>query len=220
DGELRGIAWPSVLVWEDGARETLNDRVLRPAGDPFQATGGLSVLRGSLGTGVMKVSAVKPERHVVEAPARVFDGQEAVRAAFRAGELDRDVVVVVRYQGPKANGMPELHSLSPQLAVLQDRGFKVALVTDGRMSGASGKVPSAIHVCPEALDGGPLAHLRDGDLVRVDAVEGRLDVLTEGLMERPVTHPDLSMRRSGTGRELFDVFRSHVGPAAEGACVA
>ena len=174
-------------------------------------------LKGNLGTGVMKVSAVAPERHVVEAPVRVFHDQEEVKQAFRAGEFTRDTVVVVRFQGPKANGMPELHSLTPMLAVLQDRGLKVALVTDGRMSGASGKVPSAIHVSPEALDGGPLARLHDGDLVRVDAVAGTLDVLTPGVLERPNVRPDLVANGHGVGRELFEVFRTHVGPAEAGA---
>ena len=164
---------------------------MRPASDPFQPTGGVKRLKGNLGTGVMKVSAVAPERHVIEAPVRVFPDQEAVKKAFRAGEFTADTVVVVRFQGPKANGMPELHSLTPILAVLQDKGLKVALVTDGRMSGASGKVPSAIHVSPEALDGGPLARLHDGDLVRVDAVAGTLDVLTPGVLDRPNVRPDL-----------------------------
>jgi phosphogluconate dehydratase len=165
----------------------------------------------------MKVSAVAPERHVIEAKARVFDDQEAVKAAFKAGEFTEDTVVVVRFQGPKANGMPELHALTPTLAVLQDRGLKVALLTDGRMSGASGKVPAAIHVAPEAIDGGPLARLRDGDLIRVDAVEGRIDVLTEGVMDRVPATPDLSGNKVGLGRELFEVFRQNAGPATTGA---
>jgi phosphogluconate dehydratase len=165
----------------------------------------------------MKVSAVAPERHLVEAPARVFDDQEAVKQAFRNGEFTGDVVVVVRFQGPGANGMPELHSLTPTLAVLQDRGLKVALVTDGRMSGASGKVPSAIHVSPEAAKGGPLAHLRDGDVIRVDAAAGTLDVCDPAALLRPAATPDLSANAQGTGRELFQLFRSAVSPATEGA---
>lgn len=165
----------------------------------------------------MKVSAVAPERHIIEAPARIFSDQDQVKAAFKAGELVSDTVVVVRFQGPKANGMPELHSLTPILAVMQDRGLKVALVTDGRMSGASGKVPSAIHVSPEALDGGPLARLQDGDLVRVDAVAGTLDVLTPGALDRPLAHADLTHTQFGTGRELFAAFRAHVGAAEAGA---
>jgi len=205
------------LVWQDGAGATLNDRILRPAADPFQPTGGTRRLAGNLGTGVMKVSAVAPERHVIEAPARIFHDQDSVKAAFRAGEFTSDTVVVVRFQGPKANGMPELHNLTPILAVLQDRGLKVALVTDGRMSGASGKVPSAIHISPEALDGGPLACLEDGDVVRVDATAGRLDVLTEGALDRAVIPPDLEGNEHGLGRELFAAFRRSVGPAETGA---
>ncbi|KUJ80480.1 phosphogluconate dehydratase [Ruegeria marisrubri] len=207
------------LVWQDGARRSLNDKILRPATDPFQPTGGLSRLTGSLGTAVMKVSAVAPEHQVVEAPVRVFDDQEAVKDAFKAGEFTGDVVVVVRFQGPKANGMPELHSLTPILSVLQGRGQKVALVTDGRMSGASGKVPAAIHVCPEALEGGPIARLRDGDLVRVDAVAGRLEILTQGVSDRPPVRADLSGNQFGVGRELFAAFRSAVGSADTGASV-
>ncbi|MHA3979637.1 phosphogluconate dehydratase [Halovulum sp. GXIMD14794] len=206
------------LVWEDGTAETLNDKVLRPASDPFQKTGGMKRLSGNLGTGVMKVSAVAPERHIIEAPARIFTDQEQVKAAFRAGQLTGDMVVVVRYQGPKANGMPELHSLTPILAVLQDRGHKVALVTDGRMSGASGKVPSAIHVCPEALDGGPIARIADGDMVRVDAVEGTLDVLDPAALEREVEVPDLSANQFGMGREMFQAFRDQASGAQVGAC--
>lgn len=205
------------LIWAEGSGETLNDKILRPASDPFQPTGGVRRLRGNLGTGVMKVSAVAPERHVIEAPARVFADQEDVKRAFKAGEFTTDTVVVVRFQGPKANGMPELHSLTPVLAVLQDKGLRVALVTDGRMSGASGKVPSAIHVSPEALDGGPLARIADGDLVRVDAASGKLDVLTPGALDRPVVRPDLSQNQHGTGRDLFSAFRANVGAAEAGA---
>jgi phosphogluconate dehydratase len=205
------------LGWSDGARASLNDRILRPVSDPFQPTGGTRRLAGNLGTGVMKVSAVAPERQVIEAPARIFHNQDEVKRAFRAGEMTASMVVVVRFQGPKANGMPELHSLTPILAVMQDRGLSVALVTDGRMSGASGKVPSAIHVSPEALDGGPLARLRDGDVIRVDAIKGTLDVLTEGALERPVGQPDLAGSEHGAGRELFAAFRAHVGPAEAGA---
>ncbi|WP_370251990.1 phosphogluconate dehydratase [Nioella sp.] len=207
------------LTWAEGAGESLNDKILRPASDPFQPTGGLAELSGNLGQGIMKVSAVSPERHVIEAPAAVFHDQADVKKAFQAGQLNRDVVVVVRFQGPKANGMPELHSLTPVLAVLQDRGHKVALVTDGRMSGASGKVPSAIHVSPEALDGGLIAKLQDGDLIRVDAAKGTLDVLTGGVAERAPATPDLSANSHGIGRELFDVFRRTAGPATSGAGV-
>jgi phosphogluconate dehydratase len=207
------------LRWQEGPRESLDTRILRPAGAPFAATGGLRALKGNLGTGIIKISAVAPERHVIEAPARIFHSQEAVKAAFRAGAFTSDTVVVLRFQGPKANGMPELHSLTPLLSVLQDRGLRVALVTDGRMSGASGKVPAAIHLAPEAADGGPLARLRDGDLVRLDAVAGRLDVLTEGFEARAPVSVDLSANAQGVGRELFEIFRRNVGPATSGAGV-
>ncbi len=207
------------LSWEDGPSASLNEKILRPARDPFQPTGGLSQLKGNLGRGVMKISAVAPEARSIRAPARVFDDQHAVKAAFNAGELTNDVVVVVRFQGPKAVGMPELHSLTPTLAVLQDRGLKVALVTDGRMSGASGKVPAAIHVCPEAADGGPLARVRDGDIIVVDAVTGRLEVEAADFETRDPAKCDQAAHHSGIGREMFDVFRANVGHAADGACV-
>jgi phosphogluconate dehydratase len=187
--------------------------------EAFAPTGGLRRLTGTLGTAVMKVSAVAPEHQIVEAPARVFADQDSVKAAFKAGELTGDVIVVVRFQGPKANGMPELHSLTPLLSILQGRGQKVALVTDGRMSGASGKVPAAIHVCPEALDGGPIAKLQDGDVLRVDAVAGTLQTLTEGVADRPAAAADLSGNQAGTGRELFAMFRNTVGAADSGATI-
>jgi phosphogluconate dehydratase len=202
------------------AAERSGDRsILRPMAEPFQPTGGLRVLDGPLGRAVIKTSAVKPERHVVEAPARVFHSQEALQRAFKAGELDRDVVAVVRFQGPKANGMPELHKLMPALGVLQDRGHKVALVTDGRMSGASGKVPAAIHVTPEALDGGGIGKIRDGDVVRVDAVRGRLEVLVDPATwaARSPAREDLSASHEGVGRELFELFRRNAGRADQGA---
>ncbi len=207
------------LVWEDGAGHSLNEKIVRPANDPFQPTGGLSRLTGNLGTGVMKVSAVAPEHQVVEAPVRVFHDQNAVKAAFKAGEFTGDVIVVVRFQGPKANGMPELHSLTPILSILQGRGQKVALVTDGRMSGASGKVPAAIHVCPEALDGGPIAYLQDGDLLRVDAVKGELEILTPGVLDRAPATADLTANQHGVGRDLFGAFRQNVGSADTGASI-
>ena len=210
---------PEGLVWEAGAGTSLNEKILRPASDPFQPTGGLRRMAGSLGTACMKVSAVAPEHHIIEAPARVFAGQDEVKAAFKAGELTGDVIVVVRFQGPKANGMPELHSLTPLLSILQGRGQKVALVTDGRMSGASGKVPAAIHVCPEAVDGGPIARVRDGDILRVDAVAGTLDVLADDLDSRPNATADLSAAHAGTGRELFTMFRNTVGAATTGATI-
>ncbi len=207
------------LVWRDGTSVSLNAKIISALEEPFQETGGLKRLSGSLGTGVMKISAVAPEHRVIEAPARVFHGQDEVKAAFKAGEFTGDTIVVVRFQGPKANGMPELHSLTPMLAILQGQGKKVALVTDGRMSGASGKVPAAIHVCPEALDGGPIAYINDGDMLCVDAVEGTLEILTEGALERAPAQVDLTANQSGTGREMFEVFRSAVGPAESGASV-
>jgi len=207
------------LAWRAGPEASLNDRIVRPAADPFAAQGGLKLLGGNLGRGVIKVSAVAPERHVIEAPARVFHSQDAVKAAFKAGEFTTDTVVVVRFQGPQANGMPELHSLTPTLSVLQDRGLKVALVTDGRMSGASGKVPAAIHVTPEAAVGGPLARLRDGDVVRLDAVAGTLTVLAPDFDSRAPVVADLSANEYGIGRELFAAFRRHAGPADTGCAL-
>ncbi|MDC0738133.1 phosphogluconate dehydratase [Cognatishimia sp. SS12] len=207
------------LTWRAGTKVSLNDKIVRPLSEPFQANGGLSRLSGNLGTGVMKISAVAEEHRVVEAPVRVFHDQEEVKAAFKAGELTGDVIIVVRFQGPKANGMPELHSLTPIMQIMQGRGQKVALVTDGRMSGASGKVPSAIHVCPEALDGGPIAYLQDGDLLRVDAVSGDLNILTDGVLARTPVTADLSGNQAGVGRELFSSFRAAVGSADTGASV-
>ena len=207
------------LCWRKGDGQSLNTKILRPAHDPFQPTGGLKRLSGSLGTAVMKVSAVAAEHQVIEAPVRVFHDQDEVKAAFKAGDLTGDMIVVVRFQGPKANGMPELHSLTPVLSILQGRGQKVALVTDGRMSGASGKVPAAIHVCPEAVDGGPIAKLQNGDILRVDAVTGELNILTAGVTERPAAMPDLSANEAGIGRELFASFRNTVSPATAGATI-
>jgi phosphogluconate dehydratase len=207
------------LAWRDGPKVSLNDRIVRPAADPFAPQGGLKQLTGNLGRGVIKVSAVAPERHVVEAPARVFHSQDAVKAAFKAGEFTSDTIVIVRFQGPQANGMPELHSLTPTLSVLQDRGLRVALVTDGRMSGASGKVPAAIHVTPEAAAGGPLARVQDGDIVRLDAVEGTLTVLAEDFDQRIAVTADLSANEHGIGRELFAAFRRHAGSADTGGAL-
>ncbi|MFA9231715.1 MAG: phosphogluconate dehydratase [Microgenomates group bacterium] len=207
------------LDWVDGPLNSLNEKILRPANDPFQAQGGLRQLVGNLGRAVIKVSAVAQERHIIEAPARIFSDQDSVKQAFKAGEFTSDTVVVVRFQGPKANGMPELHSLTPMLSVLQDRGLKMALVTDGRMSGASGKVPAAIHVSPEAAVGGPLARLRDGDIVRLDATNGTLSVLADGFDDRTPVVADLSGNAFGMGRELFAAFRDMVGPSDQGAAV-
>lgn len=205
------------LTWVDGPAESGDKDVLRSADAPFASDGGLRMLEGNLGRAVIKVSAVADERHVVEAPARVFDDQAQLQEAFAAGDLTGDFVAVVRFQGPSANGMPELHKLTPSLGVLQDRGQKVALVTDGRMSGASGKVPAAIHVSPEAAHGGPLAHVRDGDPVRLDAGKGTLDVLAD-LSGREAAHPSVDSS-VGTGRELFAALRGAVGPAETGAGV-
>ncbi|UWQ20291.1 phosphogluconate dehydratase [Jannaschia sp. W003] len=207
------------LSWTDGPQETLNDKILRTPADPFAPTGGLRELRGNLGIGVIKVSAVDAAHRVIEAPAAVFDDQHAVKDAFKRGDLDRDVVVVVRHQGPRANGMPELHSLTPTLSILQGRGYKVALVTDGRMSGASGKVPAAIHVAPEAVAGGLIGKVRDGDLMRVDAESGVLEVVAEGIEARDPAPYDPEANAYGVGRELFEVFRATAGPADQGAGV-
>ncbi len=209
------------VVREPAPEKSGDEKVLAPFPKAFQPTGGLKVLSGNLGHAIIKTSAVKPERRVIEAPAVVLDSQEALNAAFKAGELDRDFVAVIRFQGPKANGMPELHRLTTVLGVLQDRGHKVALVTDGRMSGASGKVPAAIHVTPEALEGGPLGRLHDGDLIRLDADAGTLQVLVpdEELAGRPLGTPDLSANEQGFGRELFAGFRELAGRADQGASV-
>ena len=206
------------LIWRDGPGKSHSDEILRPASNPFQPNGGLKRLEGNLGSAVMKVSAVAAERHLVTAPARVFADQEEVQAAFRAGEFTGDVIVVVRFQGPRANGMPELHALTPLLGTLQDRGQKVALVTDGRMSGASGKIPAAIHLTPEALDGGPVARLRDGDMVTVDAVNGLISVETsDDFAAREPAIADLTANDFGTGRELFRMFRQVVSSPEAGA---
>ncbi|CDZ66524.1 Phosphogluconate dehydratase [Neorhizobium galegae bv. orientalis] len=206
---------------ESTPNESGDLKVLAPIETPFQSNGGLKMLKGNLGKAVIKISAVKPERHIVEAPAIVFHDQHGLQEAFKRGELNRDFIAVVRFQGPKANGMPELHRLTPPLGVLQDRGFKVALVTDGRMSGASGKVPAAIHITPEASDGGPIAKIKDGDMIRLDAVAGTLEVLVDAAefgARTPVV-VDLSDNEFGMGRELFAPFRRHVGTADMGASV-
>ena len=207
------------LQWQAAPATSGAPDVLTTLPHPFSADGGLKVLDGNLGRAVIKVSAVKPEWHVIEAPAVVFDSQEALIAAYKRGELNRDFVAVVRFQGPRANGMPELHGLTPTLANLQDQGFKVALVTDGRMSGASGKVPAAIHVTPEVLAGGPLGKVRDGDLIRLDARQGTLTVLvTEAdWAGRPQAESDLSANMVGMGRELFGALRHRVTGAEQGA---
>jgi phosphogluconate dehydratase len=210
------------LAWTALPTTPIDDAIVRAAAAPFSTTGGLKLLVGNLGRAVIKVSAVPDDRHVIEAPARVFDSQEALHQAFRAGELDRDVVAVVRFQGPQANGMPELHKLTPPLAVLQGKGFRVALVTDGRMSGASGKVPAAIHVSPEALAGGPLGKVRDGDVIRLDAVAGTLAALVDDAEWAARPAASLSAEQADVnahdlGRDLFGGMRRTVRSAEEGA---
>ncbi len=210
------------LQWADPG-VSKDDTVVRPASSPFSASGGLKLLKGNLGRSVIKVSAVPDDRHIIEAPCRVFDSQEALHKAFSADELNHDVICVVRWQGPQANGMPELHKLTPPLAVLQGKGYRVALVTDGRMSGASGKVPAAIHVSPEAAAGGPLAKVQDGDVIRLDANAETLQVLVSDAdwAARPVATMPEALRAAngiGMGRELFANFRRHALTAEEGAC--
>ena len=207
------------LEWRDAPAQSGDDNVIRTAANPFSADGGLRLMKGNIGRSVIKVSAVAPEHRVIEAPAIVFDDQRDVLAAFDRGELERDFIAVVRFQGPRANGMPELHKLTPQLSILQSRGFKVALVTDGRMSGASGKVPAAIHMSPEALLGGAIGKIRTGDLIRFDAEKGELDVLINEAewLAREHAHADLRKNAHGTGRELFAGFRSLSSSAETGA---
>jgi len=228
DGGLRefsripSAAADGTLQWND-AGESKDEAVVRPASNPFSASGGLKLLQGNLGRSVIKISAVPDDRHVIEAPCRVFDSQEALHVAFKAGELDRDVICVVRWQGPQANGMPELHKLTPPLAVLQGKGFKVALVTDGRMSGASGKVPAAIHVSPEAAAGGPLAKVRDGDVIRLDAAAETVQALVDPAewAARPLATMPEALRAAngiGMGRELFANMRRNALAAEQGAC--
>jgi phosphogluconate dehydratase len=209
---------PEGLAWRQAPAASGDTAVLRPAADPFSADGGLKLLRGNLGRAVIKVSAVGHHHRIVEAPARVFDSQEAVLESFQRGELARDVVVVVRFQGPRANGMPELHGLTPALASLQSKSHRVALVTDGRMSGASGAVPAAIHLTPEVASGGPLGKVRDGDIIRLDSVQGTLEALVpaETWSHRTVATADLTANAYGMGRELFRVFRANAAPAEEG----
>jgi phosphogluconate dehydratase len=209
------------LTWRDAISESLDDSVLRPVAKPFSAEGGLRLLKGNLGRSVIKISAVKPEQRKVTAPAIVFHSQAELQDAFKRRELEKDFVAVVRFQGPKACGMPELHKLTPPLGVLQDRGFKVALVTDGRMSGASGKIPAAIHITPEALDNGPIGLVQTGDMITLDAEAGTLELLVSEaeLRSRHQATCDLTDIHSGMGRELFAPFRMAVGKAEEGATV-
>ncbi|MHC1480649.1 phosphogluconate dehydratase [Frateuria aurantia] len=207
------------LQWRESGTDSGNRGVLRSISEPFRQDGGLRLLAGNLGRAVIKTSSVPDDRRIIEAPALIFDHQDEVKAAFDRGELNRDFIAVVRYQGPRANGMPELHKLTPTMCLLQDRGYRVALVTDGRMSGASGRVPAAIHVTPEALDGGAIGRLRDGDLLRLDADSGQLEALVDAdeFANRQPASPDLSANQSGMGRELFGLFRRHAGSADLGA---
>jgi phosphogluconate dehydratase len=210
------------VIWKDLPSASPDETVVRTAQQPFSQTGGLKLLTGNLGRAVIKISSVPESNHTIEAPARVFHSQDAFMSAFKAGELECDVVVVVRFQGPRANGMPELHKLTPPLAVLQGKGFKVALLTDGRMSGASGKVPAAIHVSPEALALGPLAKIVDGDTICLDATTGSLNALVDATTWAAREHikidpQQLRSNQYGLGRELFQSMRQHVSSAEEGA---
>ncbi|GAA4099894.1 phosphogluconate dehydratase [Zhongshania borealis] len=206
------------LVWQQGPTTSLDSDVIANCEQPFSKEGGLRLLQGNLGRSVIKISAVKPEYRVIQAPAIIFNDQDEIKARFDSGELNRDFIAVVRFQGPKANGMPELHKLTPLLGVLQDRGFKVALVTDGRMSGASGKVPAAIHLIPEALDGGPIARLQDGDMIEFDAERSVLRVLDSAALARdPAQYT--GGHEQGMGREMFACFRRSVSDAESGASV-
>ena len=209
------------VVFQEGAKISRDTSVIASIQTPFSVEGGLKLLKGNLGRSVIKTSALKPEQFVIEAEAIVFESQEALQTAFKKGELEKDFIAVVRYQGPKSNGMPELHGLMPPLGVLQDKGFKVAIVTDGRMSGASGKVPSAIHLSPEALDGGMLAKVKTGDMIRFDTQKGEILLLVEEekLQTRSIELPDMQGNRHGFGRELFVWVRQSIGSAEEGACV-
>ena len=230
-GDAQGVAGPisayaqepylkdGALAWRPAPEQSGDEDVLRPVDNPFSADGGMRLMEGPLGEGVCKVSAVKPAQRIVEAPALVFDSQDALKEAFESGRLDQDFVAVVRFQGAAANGMPELHGLTPVLGVLQDRGHKVALVTDGRMSGASGKIPAAIHICPEAAHGGAIARVRDGDMIRLDAEAGRLELRVDpaefAAREPAPFRPNRAPM--GLGREMFDLFRLNASSASAGA---
>ena len=208
------------VVWQDGAAKSGDMDIVRPHKEPFDAKGGMRLMRGNLGRSIVKTSAVQPAHRLVEAPARIFDSQDAVMQAFEAGELAGDCVVVLRFQGPSANGMPELHRLTPALSSLLDKGHQVALVTDGRMSGASGKVPAAIHATPEAYHGGPLAKLRDGDIIRLDCDNGVLDVVSTDFAGRAADQPPMSNQMLGFGRDLFTSMRRLAGSAETGASLS
>ncbi|MEM9732323.1 MAG: phosphogluconate dehydratase [Pseudomonadota bacterium] len=215
------LAQDGAVTFKPAVTEPANDKIIAKMEKPFRPDGGLKMLSGNIGRAVIKTSAVKQEHFVIEAPVAIFTTQNGIREAFEAGELNRDVIAVCRFQGPKANGMPELHKLTPPLGVLQDRGYKVALVTDGRMSGASGKVPAAIHMTPEAVDGGGIAKLRDGDIVRLDAIKGTLEALVDAQewKAREAATADLSQNEFGMGTQMFSAFRQNVSRADMGAGV-
>jgi phosphogluconate dehydratase len=207
--------------WRIGVSASEDEQILRPASKPFDTHGGLNLLQGNLGKAIVKTSAIEPDNHVIEGAIRIFHCQNAMQAAFKAGELNRDIIIVVRFQGPRANGMPELHKLLPPLQTVQNHGFKVALVTDGRLSGASGDVLSAIHLTPEAADGGPIAKLRDGDRIRIDANTGELQALVDPVEweARAPVIADLSASQQGVGRELFSMFRRTISPPDQGGSI-
>jgi phosphogluconate dehydratase len=209
------------VKWQDAPKKAGNDKILATVKKPFSTHGGLVMLDGNIGRAVIKTSALKKEHLIIEAPVQIFETQHCIKEAFDAGGLNKDVIAICRFQGPRANGMPELHKLTPPLGVLQDRGFKVALITDGRMSGASGKVPAAIHVTPEAVDGGGISKLRDGDVVRLDATKGTLTVKVSAgeWLKREAVTADLSKNEFGLGTEMLRMFRENVGPADKGASV-
>jgi dihydroxyacid dehydratase/phosphogluconate dehydratase len=215
------LASDGSLTWRESPENTGEYKILRPVADPFAHHGGLGVLHGNLGRAIVKTSALAEENHAIEGEIRIFHSQESMQAAFKADELTRDIIVVVRFQGPRANGMPELHNLLPPLQSVQNHGFKVALITDGRLSGASGDVLSAIHLTPEAADCGPIARLRDGDRLRLDAYTGELTVLVPEaeFAARPPATKDSAAQQFGVGRELFSVFRHTVGTADQGASI-
>ncbi len=209
------------LIFSEGVKVSKDKTVIASISEPFSKEGGLKLLDGNIGRGVIKTSALKKDQLLIKAPAIVFESQDELQNAFKNGELNRDFIAVVRYQGPKANGMPELHSLMPPLGVLQDQGFKVAIITDGRMSGASGKVPSAIHLSPEAIDGGVLAKIKNGDMICFDVENGKIELLVddEVINSRDISQPNLLQNRHGFGRELFVSMRQSVGSAEDGACL-
>jgi phosphogluconate dehydratase len=209
------------VVFEKVSGASKDTNIVANVSEPFDSEGGLKLLSGNIGRSVIKTSALKKEQLFIKAPAIVFNSQEELQSAFKNGELEKNFIAVVKYQGPKANGMPELHGLLPSLGVLQDKGYKVAIITDGRMSGASGKVPSAIHLTPEAVDGGMIAKIQTGDIITLDIANNFLDLEVgyEELVQREINHPDLGANDYGMGRELFTMVRKNLSGADEGATV-